>query len=291
MSQIFGFFTPFIWMGLILIVVVLGAYRLLRMPVKLHLLANKNRRERAERAAFFRNPQAFVDGADDQMADAMRTALEEQRKTDPMIGAKLGGKELTARLIRATNQGKAVHIESLLAAVAAYAGYICQASLRAELMNDRDRPESGVFATMLGKDGKKYFFGDNLNKLVAESPTSIWSMAAGAAQHLGAKKLVDLIEIFKYVSTTIGTPQFGIPRIPAGHAISDEPLVNHAKNWQAMLPLLNQYCATPAEWPILFGYAIQDIMLQGKGIIDPNIALTIVMECAIPMSKVDLETA
>ncbi|WP_157199276.1 hypothetical protein [Methylomonas koyamae] len=47
-------------------------------------------------------------------------------------------------------------------------------------------------------------------------------------------------------------------------------------------------CPHPAHWPILFGLAIQEAIHSGKSVIDPCIALKIVMESAIAMSKVDL---
>jgi len=41
------------------------------------------------------------------------------------------------------------------------------------------------------------------------------------------------------------------------------------------------------QWPVLLGIAIQQAMYLGKGIIDPGLAVSIVMESAVPMSKVD----
>jgi hypothetical protein len=39
---------------------------------------------------------------------------------------------------------------------------------------------------------------------------------------------------------------------------------------------------------MVFAIAIQKAILMGKDVIDPTLAGTIVMECAVPMSKVDL---
>ena len=43
------------------------------------------------------------------------------------------------------------------------------------------------------------------------------------------------------------------------------------------------------KWPILFGLAVQETMLFGKDIIDSKTARLIVMESAVPMSKIDLK--
>jgi hypothetical protein len=55
--------------------------------------------------------------------------------------------------------------------------------------------------------------------------------------------------------------------------------------------VVKQFCQSPSEWSILFGLAIQDIIEMGKEAIAPDIALSIVMESAIPMSKIDLDSA
>jgi hypothetical protein len=48
------------------------------------------------------------------------------------------------------------------------------------------------------------------------------------------------------------------------------------------------FCRQPSEWPFLFGLAIQQALDMGKDVLPNEEALQIVMECAIPMSKVDL---
>ena len=59
--------------------------------------------------------------------------------------------------------------------------------------------------------------------------------------------------------------------------------------WPKLLPVVKQYCEAPSEWPILFGLAIQEPLYMGKGVIEPTLALSIVMESAIPMSKLELD--
>jgi hypothetical protein len=51
------------------------------------------------------------------------------------------------------------------------------------------------------------------------------------------------------------------------------------------------FCPNPVDWPILYSLAIQEAVYAGKGVIDPVIAFRIVIESAIPMSKVDLANA
>jgi hypothetical protein len=138
------------------------------------------------------------------------------------------------------------------------------------------------------KDGGNFFFGDPLNATLVGEAYSIWGLAAGAAKHEGAEELPDLNELFKHVTTTLGNEDFGIPRVPEAHKAGDSPAHYLKTLWPLLLPTVRFFCPNPAEWPVLFGIAIQDAIVAGKEVIDPALALKIVMESAVPMSKVDL---
>jgi hypothetical protein len=56
--------------------------------------------------------------------------------------------------------------------------------------------------------------------------------------------------------------------------------------WPQLFPLAQKFCDKPSDWPILFGVAIQEIIFASKDLIDPDLALRIVMESAVPMSKI-----
>lgn len=226
----------------------------------------------------------------DPAAAALMAAIKEKRKSDPLVGAKLGSKEVSQRLIDAMKNERGVHVESLLCALGALAGYSCQANLRAQALL-KGLSETTAFTVVDAADGRKYFFGDPLNQALAESQYSVWSLAAASAQHNGCSSLPDIAEIFGHVSKTVGSAEFGIPRIPDGHQPGDSP-INYVRNlWPNLLPTLKQFCQKPSEWPILFGLAVQEVMNMSKGVIAPDLALKIVMESAIPMSKVDLASA
>lgn len=138
-------------------------------------------------------------------------------------------------------------------------------------------------------DGQKYYMGDPVNFLLLEGPQSVWALSAGMAQHLGDTDLLDVGEIAGYVAGTICGDAFGIPRLPDGHTTSDSP-VNYVQNlWQTVLPDVDHRAPEPLERVVLFGLAIQKVMEIAKDVIPPSAALRIVMECAIPMAKLDPE--
>lgn len=233
-------------------------------------------------------PQEQQEPQLDPKTTALIHSVQERSKEDPLIGAKLGAKEIFQLLLDGMKDEKGIHIESLLCALGALAGYSCQANLRAQALA-KGMAETAAFQIVGTKDGKQYFFGDPLNNALAGSQHSIWGLAGGAAQHAGAKELPDLNEIFQHTSSAVGGDQFGIPRIPQNHRASDTP-INYLKAiWPKLFPTVKLFCPNPVDWPILYGLAIQEAIDIGKSVVDPTLALKIVMESAIPMSKVDLE--
>ncbi|MCK9608641.1 MAG: hypothetical protein M0R33_19540 [Methylomonas sp.] len=149
-------------------------------------------------------------------------------------------------------------------------------------------PETAAFHIIATNDGKQYFFGDPLNNALAGTQHSVWSLAAGAAQHAGAKELPDLNEIFQHTTSVLGGEQFGIPRIPENNSARDTPINYLKANWPSHFPVVKLFCPNSVDWPILYGLAIQEAIDAGKSALDPHLALKIVMESAVPMSKVDL---
>jgi hypothetical protein len=223
-------------------------------------------------------------------AQDIKERIREKRKSDPLIGPKLAGRALVQSLISGLKHQRGVHVETLLSALGSLAGYCCQASVRELLVKQDGLPEEKAFVVANGNDGKKYFYGDALNKALAEDQNSVWTLAAGVATHLGCQQLVNVEEIFKHVAATVGGPKFGIPRIPESHRPADPPSNWVKYGWSKALATIQDYCESPSEWPTAFGFAIQEIMPQVKSAIDPCLALSIIMECAIPMSKVDATT-
>lgn len=221
--------------------------------------------------------------------NSLLQAIEEQKKTDPLIGAKVGAKEIIQQLLHLLRDNKGVHSESMLAVLGTLAGYACQASVRQEFVANQKLPEEGIFVVATGTDGKNYYFGDYLNKPLAENQYSVWSLAAGAAQSLGVSQLLDVYEIFEYVTTTVGTETFGVPRILPERKPSDLPKDYLKYFWPTLHPIVIKFCPEPLNWPILYGFAIQNAMVLMKDVIKPNDALLVVMECAVPMSKIDIK--
>lgn len=220
-------------------------------------------------------------------------SLLEQVRTmapnDPLIGAKVGGKELARRMVEVMGVDGRVHVESLMCAVGALAGYGCQMAARSANVAAGNN-ELANFAIATTKNGERLFFGDPINKFLAENEMSVWSVAAGGAKALGCTQFPDLGLIFKHVATSAGTDAFGVPRLPVGHPVHALPLDYLRKLWPAFSGMVDRFAPRPEHRPLLFGLAIQNLLSQTKEILEPGVSLQIVMESAIPMSKIDLGT-
>jgi hypothetical protein len=227
------------------------------------------------------------DAEKSSMEDHLMKVIAEKKKEDPLIGLKIGSKELNQRLIAALKDEKGVHVQTLLTILGSLAGFSCQMAIREELVDTGKRREEEVFVIVEGADGNTYYFGDFLNKPLAEDQYSIWSLTAGIAQHLGATNLPNLKDIFSHVSSTVGGDAFGIPQVAENHKAGDLP-INYVKTmWKKVTPIVNKYCDRPLERPILYGFAVQEIIQMSKDVIAPEMAVKIVMESAVPMSKID----
>jgi hypothetical protein len=222
--------------------------------------------------------------------DAMFKQIKKMRAKDPLIGAKMGSQEIVQRIMTVLSKidNNGVHIQSLVGIVGSLAGYACQASIRREYIEEKGLTEEDVFTIIEDTSNHRYFFGDALNNLLVENQFSVWSIAAGYANSVDGTTLPDIKEIFEYVTSTVGTDKFGLPRLD--ERMHATPIEFVKTFWNSYLPDVERFCASPNEWPILYALAIQECMKKGHeaGIIDPRSSLTIAMECAVPMSKIDL---
>lgn len=219
---------------------------------------------------------------------ALRQAVEQKRAEDPLLGAKMGGKAVYQRLLAAMAMEQGVHAESVLCALGALAGYACQASLR-RLAVDGGVQAQTPFQMKTTPDGRHYFTGEPLDQVLFDGKYSLWRLVAEIGRQAGCKRLPDIAEIRKHVADSIGTEAFGVPRLPIAHRPYDMPVRYLEAYWPVVQPIAQQLCQMPAEWPLLFSLAVQEVIDAGGEVIDAETAVKIVMESAVPMAIVDLD--
>jgi hypothetical protein len=187
----------------------------------------------------------------------------------------------------------ATNFADVFNALGALAGFGCQMAVREAFIKPGIVTLDKAFVVVTTKDGGKYFFGDWLNTpLLSEEngQVSVWSLVGAASQAAGAKALPDVLEIVEYNAKTLGTKDFGIPRVPEQYRSRELPIDILKKDWPAMQKLLVDYQVDPRVWGWTFAQAAQNLILKNKDDFDPGAAAKIVMEAALPMSKIDPAT-
>ena len=182
------------------------------------------------------------------------------------------------------------HLDSVLSALGATAGFGTQMAIREGFIKPGIVPANQAFVVVNTNEGGNYFFGDFLNQGLFESKDkriTVWSLVGGGAKKAGATALPDIVEIVQYNASSLGTPAFGLPRVPKDHETKELPSLVLRKTWVDVQGILEAQHINPIMWGWVPAMAAQKLIIQNKDKIDPSLAAKIVMESALPMSKMN----
>ena len=182
-------------------------------------------------------------------------------------------------------------IDNVLNALGALAGFGCQMALREAFIDTGKIPMHEAMIEVGTNDGGIYYLGDALNEPLLDcskpGKISVWSLVGGAVEHTGGEALPDIEELAGHVAGSLGSEEFGIPRLPALHMPEELPFEALKRHW----PEYHQAMADLNSEPAWLGWhpalAAQEIILENKEFLSPYLAATIVMEAAVPMSRID----
>ena len=194
-------------------------------------------------------------------------------------------------LMRELKDQRGIHCETLLTAIGALAGYAAQQALWEGMVKPGKLAIAQAFKVVETPSGATYFFGDTLDSLlVSMEPkhVSVWKIVAGGVLAAGGDHLPTPNDLLRHSAATAGTSAFGLPRLPDDHLPSILPRAAVERFWPDARMLLA--LSDPLQWPLLMAHAAQKLMLAMKGSIAPDLAVKIVMEAAVPMSRVDPTT-
>jgi hypothetical protein len=183
-----------------------------------------------------------------------------------------------------------VHIETLLTALGALAGFSVQMALRETYVKPGKIPENKLFVAIKTTAGETLYLGDHLNEgLFGREPgvLSVYALVAGGAKEAGAKELPDVIDIVKYVTSTHGTDKFGIPRVPAKHMPHARPIELLDKFWSPVRNFMVMSVQEPIQWIFVLAQSAQKVIMDSRNLLDPALAAQLVMETATAMAKID----
>jgi len=222
-----------------------------------------------------------------------------RRIASNLIGIGKGEADLAggaARIVRflldSYNDEHGINAETVISAAGALAGFAAQEAIWEGFVRPGKIAAAQALVRVGTKSGETYFFGDLLNAILMstqEGHLSIWGIAAGPAVKLGAQSLPRLEPIVAHCSETVGTPAFGVPVLPSNLALKELPR-QALRHWPQIKSILLSAGIQPLHWPLEIGVAAQNLTLQAKDILPADIGALVVMQAAIPMSKVDPRT-
>jgi hypothetical protein len=188
-----------------------------------------------------------------------------------------------------TSFGKRASVPAMLNALGACAGFAAQAAVWRELVLPANRNPGDFLVFASTKSRETFFFGEAINQFLFSSmPDRVSFLTLAAATLSNASELPDIAELAGHVSRTVGGPDFGRPRLPETIALPELPRAALARSWGKAARILNDNRA--AEWPALLGATAYNIANAQRASLAPPLAVKILLEAAVPMSKLDPAT-
>lgn len=182
--------------------------------------------------------------------------------------------------------------ETLFAALGSLAGFSCVLDIVYKLGQGKVELKQPDVVLIETTAGELFYSGNLINGKLAEDEVSVFSLAAGGLEALGcpeAVKDVELGDIFKRTAETLGSDDFGVPKLPKKLKLPlpKELLVKHFSFFHSVL---STHLSLPLEeYYGAFAIAAQAAMEDYQKELRPQDALKIFMEYAVPMAKVNPE--
>ncbi len=224
---------------------------------------------------------------------------------------------LRQNLLKKLRAAHGIHAPTLLTFIGAITGFAAQNALwktvtkTGQVVPNGKRggpiPHAG-FLSITVNSGEKYYFGDTLNAYLTPQPRTnrlhLWGFLAGAAAAVGVstEALPPLNDMYAHVAQSIGSPAFGLPRVPPQHKPSVTAPIAIRTAWPFVrqvlnLPLPQQMQFAMSEpllneehWPIIASIVAGQCLQSVKNAVEPRTAVVLITESAIAASKIDPTT-
>jgi hypothetical protein len=197
------------------------------------------------------------------------------------------------KLMSVYKDGRGIHAETILNALGAIAGFAAQQAVWKVLIEPERRNPGDYLVMVQTKSDERYYFGESINLVLTYDQgkrLSFWYFVSGAVPSNDEQPLPDLVDIFRNTAATVGSELFALPRLPDKHLPHELPRKALQRQWQHVQPLLEKAGGSPMQWPAILGVVASILMRQTAAVLDPAIAARILMEAAIPMSKMNPQT-
>ncbi|MGT2907205.1 hypothetical protein [Streptococcus dentiloxodontae] len=210
--------------------------------------------------------------------------IEEKRKTDPLIGAKLGAQYIYKRLYDSLiDPNNRINMTEFLLWGSGLTGMSCQMAVRESLKKGDDVPQMALVPVDC-KNGSRIFIGEGINHYLFESEMPVWNFIM--ATYLKLNPEADLPDINETVETSLKNATNEEYKV-WGMEYPKNLLGLYRKIWFNFEPAIRRYCPQESEWPILYVLVLQMIIEEAAKVIDLSIVVNKAIENLLVSSKLD----
>jgi hypothetical protein len=176
-----------------------------------------------------------------------------------------------------------------LNALGACAGFAAQLSVWRELILPKSRNPGDYLMYATTTSNEIFFMGEAINQFLFATPVGRLSFLSMAAASLSnPAELCDIPDLLRHVVGSMGSDTFGRPRLPPSVSLTELPRDALRRIWPRLADVLRDH--RPAEWPVLLGAAANRIIYTNRTRLAPPVAVRMLLEAAVPMSKLDPAT-
>jgi hypothetical protein len=179
---------------------------------------------------------------------------------------------------------------ALLTAIGALAGYAAQRAVWEGVVLPGALNVADAFRVIKSPSGESFYFGAETDKLIGSLDPrylSIWKIVTGNTKAATGEH-PEMVELFEHCAASAGTPEFGIPRLPDERKPDLMPRDAVNRLWAKARLLLAR--TEPTLWPMHMAVAARSLILAAQPAVPVALGIRIVMEAAVPMSRIDPAT-
>ncbi len=179
---------------------------------------------------------------------------------------------------------------TVLTVVGALAGYAAQRAIWEGVVQTGGLSPGDVFEVRESDSGEKFYFSAETDKLMGSLDPrylSIWKIINNTSKSTAGEH-PEVTELLAHCAATIGTPEFGIPRLPDGRHSNILPRDAVNRLWAKARQHLAK--TEPTLWPMNIAVAARSLIVAAQRVVPQPVAVKIVMEAAVPMSRIDPAT-
>jgi len=228
------------------------------------------------------NPSEESQSAESLSSQATIEALREALENDPDKRIHVTAQTTVAAVFSVLKDETGVRVEDALGVIGAFAGHM---SIRAA-MNVSSTSDEGRLTVLGLSNGETAIYGPAIYDFLIGNPRSVFNLVGGGVQLAGGANMPDPNLMVQTHIRTMGTEAYGIPVVPDQNRLRDTPRNFLTHLWPILENHITVFDKAPDALCMAMGVAAQDLIVQGKDAINPELAAEIVMQSAFATSSI-----